>query len=344
MNTKIVWEGSSKTFISPHYNYIFNYDNGFFCRWGKTVEDNPQYSPFGNEILDIEVSTICSRACPWCYKSNNSVGTNMSFDTFKKILDKMPPTLTQIAFGIGDVGANPDLWKMMDHCRSKKVVPNITIHGDGVSSDEYDKLAKYCGAVSVSLYEKDTCYNAVKELTDRGMDQVNIHVILSQETYKTCYSAVYDKTLDNRLAKLNAVIFLWLKPIGKRNKLHQLDSMSELKGLINIALRTGHKFGFDSCTAPNFLRAVKDNESFELYKTMSESCESSLFSYYINVDGIGFPCSFAENICEGVDVLTCDDFWNHPNTVAFRKKLLRVEDCNGCHACQLYDLEVIEGE
>ena len=46
------------------YNYIFNLDNGFFARWGKTKEDDPQFSPIGPELLDIEVSTICHRACP----------------------------------------------------------------------------------------------------------------------------------------------------------------------------------------------------------------------------------------------------------------------------------------
>ena len=342
---KILWQGNNKFLFSQGYNYGFDYKTGFFIRWGETLQDNPQYSPFGNEILDIEVSTICSRACSWCYKSNTGVGRNMSFETFKAILDKMPSTLTQVAFGIGDVGANPDLWKMMEYCRSKWIVPNVTIHGENVTSEEYDNLAKYCGAVSVSLYDIDTCYNAVKELTDRGMDQVNIHALLSQETFQSCYLTVYDREYDDRLAKLNAVIFLWLKPIGERNKYHQLDSMLDFRNLVEFALRTGHKFGFDSCTAPNFLRAVEGSEDFERYRTMSESCESSIFSYYINVDGFGFPCSFSEAACEGIDVANCNDFladvWNHPVTLKFREALLKSEDCNGCHACQLYDLEVL---
>ncbi|HEC39368.1 MAG TPA: radical SAM protein, partial [bacterium] len=71
---------------SPEYNYIFNSENGFFARWGKTKEDDPQFSPFGPELLDVEISTICSNGCSWCYKSNTSTGKNMSFSTFKKIL------------------------------------------------------------------------------------------------------------------------------------------------------------------------------------------------------------------------------------------------------------------
>ncbi len=31
-----------------------------------------------------------------------------------------------------------------------------------------------------------------------------------------------------------------------------------------------------------------------MYKILSEPCESACFSFYINVDGIAYPCSFLE--------------------------------------------------
>src|SRR5208283_5840830 len=84
---------------SPFYNYYFRKSDGFFARWGAKKEDNPQFSPFGNEILDIEITTICNgvkpvegaaHPCRFCYKSNTPNGKNMSFDTFKAVLDKLP--------------------------------------------------------------------------------------------------------------------------------------------------------------------------------------------------------------------------------------------------------------
>jgi len=334
---------------SENFNSYFDKNTGFFARWGKNKKDDPEYSPFGNEILDIEVSTICSRACPWCYKSNGTYkGKNMSFETFKVILDKMPPTLTQVAFGIGDIDSNPNLWKMMEYCRKSNVIPNITINGERMTSDLYDKLVELCGAVAVSKYDKDTCYNAVKELSDKGMKQVNIHSLLSKETFMDCYTTLLDKVIDSRLAGLNAVVFLWLKPKGKRNHLNQLDSMKRFKDLIGTAMETGGKFGFDSCSAPAFLKAVEGDKNFETYKTMSESCESfGLFSGYINVDGKYFPCSFAEGVgewSEGLDVLNCNDFvkdiWNHPLLDKYRKRSLAEIDCNGCRKCLIYDLGI----
>jgi len=335
-----------KLLASSDINSIFDKRTGFFARWGVTKQDDPEFNPYGNEILDIEVSTICHQACPFCYKSNTAKGENMTFDTFKTILDKMPPTLTQIAIGIGSVDSNPDLFKMMRYSRNNSIIPNITINGYRMTSDLYDKLADVCGAVAVSNYDKDVCYDAVKELTDRGLKQVNIHQLLAEETYDQCMTILDDRNTDARLANLNAVVFLWLKPKGKRNEFRQLGSMDKFKTLINKAFNTGGKFGFDSCSASNFLKSVGGDPNFEQYKVMAESCESTCFSYYINTLGIGFPCSFSENTPDyrGVDVVGCEDFirdvWNAEETKKFRNRVIANKDCNGCRMCPVYKLEI----
>lgn len=339
-----------KTFKSPGYNFIFNMENGFFARWGRTEEDDPEYSPFGPEILDIEISTICSRGCKWCYKSNGYKGENMSLETFKTIFDKFPKHLTQIAFGIGDIDGNPDLWKIMKHCRENNVIPNITINGERMTDDLYDRLVKTCGAVAVSHYSDDDCYNAVYELNKRGLKQVNIHQLLSGETYNQCRRTMIDSRHLVKLRGLNAIVFLMLKPKGERNTLHKVNR-DAYQDLVNYALDNNVPIGFDSCTAPNFLRAVEGRPNFEEYKTVSEPCESTLFSYYINVDGIGFPCSFSEGNrgkgssapeFSGVDVVGCEDFirdvWNAEETQKFRTRVMNNKDHNGCRMCPVYDL------
>ena len=137
-----------KRIRSKYYNHNFDTETGLSIRWGKTManEDDPILSPIGPEIADIEISTVCNgigktmdarKPCPWCYKSNTGCGSNMSFDTFKSIFHKLPKNLTQIAFGIGDIDGNPDLWRIMEYCRSNSynsVVPNITVNGMGVDT------------------------------------------------------------------------------------------------------------------------------------------------------------------------------------------------------------------
>jgi len=325
-----------KMLSSSRYNYVFDKATGFFCRWGKDKAEDPVWCEYGPEILDIEVSTVCSRACSWCYKSNNHQGKNMSFDIFKSILDKIPNTLTQVAFGIGSIDANKDLWKMMKYCRDKGVIPNITINGDRMTNKYANNIHNLCGAVAVSLYDKDICYQAVKELgINMGMKQTNIHYLFAKETYRKAKDIIKDAS-EGKIEGLNAIVFLILKPKGKRNNLSS-PTKEQFNDLIQYAIDKKINFGFDSCSANKFIEAVKDSPDYKRYFECAEPCESSIFSYYINVDGVGYPCSFSEDVVKGVDVLNCNDFisdvWGAIKTKKFRGNLL-----NNGRNCPIYNI------
>lgn len=326
-----------KTYKSDNYNYIFNSANGFFARWGKTLEDNPQYAP-SPELIDIEISEICNNNCRHCYKSNTKVGRNMSFNTFKLIFDKLPKTINQIALGIGDIYSNSEIFDIFKYCRDNNVVPNVTINGSNMTPYFYDKLVELCGAVAVSLYDIDTCYNAVKELTDRGMKQINIHALVSFETEPICYTVLRDSKTDERLKKLNAIVLLRLKPKGLRNNYIQL-SKDRFKILIEYALKNDIRFGMDSCSAPILLEIINENPEYKHLETLIEPCEANCFSMYINVEGVAYPCSFTEdeNI-KGVDVLKCKDFtkevWNNSIIKDFRERLI-----NNKRECIVFNLK-----
>jgi MoaA/NifB/PqqE/SkfB family radical SAM enzyme len=328
-----------KIFESNEYNYTFNMKNGKFFRWGMDKKTSPVYSQYGAELLDVEVSTICSKACAHCYKGNNSCGHNMSFDTFKQIFDIIPTTVTQVAFGVGDIDANPDLWKMMEYCRSKHVIPNITINGERMTDEIYQKLVDLTGAVSVSLYDTESCYNTIAKLTKFGHEQVNIHVILSEETFERVMDLLSDARTDPRLSKLHAIVFLQLKPKGERNELTPLISLAKYRELVNYVLEHKIRFGFDSCSSGNFLKAINS----ERFNGFIDACESSMFSYYVNVDGVGFPCSFAEDNIEGIDLLRVNDFlsevWFGQQCTKFRDQLIASQEKYGCKECPIYDIQ-----
>lgn len=328
-----------KMVSSDNYNYLFFKSDGYFVRYGATRDDDPEFSPFGMEIADIEISTVCSNGCPFCYKSNTVCGENMSLETFKTIFAKFPATLTQIAFGIGDIDANPDLRAIFRHCRENGIVPNVTINGSRMMADDYEFLATTCGAVAVSLYDYETCVTAVEELGRRGLQQVNIHCLLSEETYDKCLMIIDRARHDPRLVKyLNAVVFLWLKPMGKRNTYHQITDLDKMRHLFATAEEQGVSVGFDSCSASNFTRAIGDR-----YKECVEPCESTLFSIYIDVNGKAYPCSFSEGIgYDGVDVVGCTDFltdiWYSDDFKRFRYAVIAGKDENECRQCPIYDL------
>jgi MoaA/NifB/PqqE/SkfB family radical SAM enzyme len=326
---------------STDYNWIFNTRNGHFIRWGKTLEDDPKLAP-SPEILDIEISTICHQGCEFCYKSNTSRGKNMSFEKFKRILDKFDENLTQVAFGIGDIRnekrelVHPELYKIIEYTKERGVIPNITINSYRMTEYDYSKLAELCGAIAVSNYDINDCFECVKKLNDAGCKQVNIHQLLAEETLKDCYDLIDFVNSDSRTVNLNAVVFLCLKQTGRGEKLHPVKALKTYKELVTKILDRKVRFGFDSCEANNFLNAVKDHPDEAVFKMVAEPCESSLFSMYINVDGFAFPCSFSEKSRFGVQVDTYESFdkvWNHYMTEDFRKELIENN-----RNCPIYNL------
>lgn len=341
-----------KTARSKIYNYTFFKDNGLFFRWGKHKNDDPSFSPIGPELLDIEISQNgCPNNCPFCYKSNdNSEPINMSFDTFKEILDKFPKTLTQVAFGITGIQTNPDFMRMMQYCRDVGVIPNYTLSGIDLTDQLAEKSAELVGALAVSAYEKDinVCYNAVQKFLNLGIKQTNIHLLLSQETLEFVYKVLNDNINDPRLKGLNAVVFLGVKPKGRAKGVYHSVTNEQFLKLVTFCFDKNLRIGFDSCTAPKFEWVVNNLPDLSESKkkhllSCSESCESSLFSSYINVHGEYWNCSFMEGQeqYEPVNVLECGDFlmdlWYSDPVKKFRKDVLATVE-NGCRKCPVFNI------
>lgn len=313
--------------FTPNYNMVFDPKTGNMKRWGKKVEDDPQYSPIGPELLDIEISTNCTGLgipCPFCYKSNSAQGKNMPLEVFKLIMQKVPP-VGQIAFGIGNIWED-NIIPIFEYTRSLGIVPNVTTNGYKMTPELAQTLTKLCGAVAVSRYvPKDVCYDAVKMLTDAGLKQVNIHKLVSLEEFDNCMETIDDIISDHRLTKLNAVVFLALKQQGRGKAFHILPD-DKFKQLLDYALSKNINIGFDSCSSGKVLQYFHAQNNTK-YDELVEPCESCLFSGYINVEGLFFPCSFLEDKVTGIDLLQTEDFladvWYQSGIKGWRKRLLK---------------------
>jgi len=334
-----------KVVRSPDYNYVFNKVNGFFARWGKTKDHDPDFAP-SPEILDLEITSKCNgpdgKLCSYCYKANTPNGHNMTLAEFQNILDKMPRTLTQIAFGVdAQATANPDLFSMMEYSRSKGVIPNLTVAD--VADTEAKEIARLAGAVSVSIHhDKEIAYDTIDRLVNNGMKQVNIHYVLHKGTLNRVNEILEDIKTDTRLQGLNAIVFLSLKQKGRGTKFSTLTEL-DFKNVVNAAEALEIPFGFDSCSAVKYLKAVKDRPNFKQLEQMAEPCEAGRMSSYINEYGRYYPCSFMEGEAgweNGIDVLAAKDFttevWKHPSTKDFGQRTI---DCIACgRGCTHYEV------
>jgi hypothetical protein len=228
------------------------------------------------------------------------------------------------------------------------IVPNFTLAGSDLTEQLARESAKLAGALAVSARKsnKELCYETVRLYNALGMKQVNIHVMLSQETEDFANEVMRDTISDKRLAGLNAVVFLGVKPKGRaKEKFHVLPQASFNK-LVTFCIENERRFGFDSCSAPKFERAIDASnipEDFKkALKMRSESCESDLFSCYINVKGEFWHCSFSEHepSFSPVNVLEAEDFvrdvWYAKPVQDFRERSLgSIRD--GCRHCIAFE-------
>lgn len=326
---------------SSKYNYLFDSVSGEFWRWGKTLDDDPQFSPFGPEIADVEISVgDCSGRCPFCYKSNTpNNGKHMTVETFEQVLDKMPSVM-QVALGLTDLDSNPDLEKILQACRVRGVVPNFTTAGftqEPRSTEWLENILSYVGAVAVSVYPHTVqkAYETVWHVS-RYVKQTNIHLLYHQDNLAFVYQVLRDIKADWRLANLNAVVLLGLKPKGRGKEFVPLNQHG-FTHLVNYAVRNDIPIGFDSCSAHKFLNARKNLCLPKELDTYAEPCESGLFSIYVDSNATVWPCSFTEERTEPLDILQGDflkDVWNSPTMNQWREKLL----ANG-RKCPEYEID-----
>jgi len=236
----------------------------------------------------------------------------------------------------------------MKHTKDNGVIPNYTCNGFGVTKEVAKRTAELCGAVAVSHYGDDQCFNAVEQFVNAGMDQVNIHYMLAKETLNALQDLIDDIVNDPRLKGLNAVVLLQYKPHGRGiGKFHSI-SIDDYKKILNYAELRNVSLGFDSCSAPMYFKAVEDDVDYNNKTMYAEPCESGLFSFYMNVRGEYFPCSFAEgegDWKEGIPYQESSRFmgvWYHPRIVEWREKLINSSkscDCKSvsiCRSCPLY--------
>lgn len=333
---------------SHSYHTYFSKIDGFTCRISDRIDNaDPAFSILGPEILDLEISVngcpkVGGKNCKFCYKNNSDKPpTNMSFDTFVKIVSKFPKCLYSIAFGITGVQTNPDFPKMLQWCRENDIVPNYTLSGADLNNELLEVTTKYCGAVAVSCYEgnKQLCYDTIKRVHEysKGKVHVNMHIVLSEdETQIKHIWDVLDDIKNGKVIGLRNIVFLRIKPVGRAGNMNCQIHLDTYKKIMTYCMENDIGFGFDSCSAKTAIRVLNDMGRGDLTSSC-EPCESSKFSSYINVLGEYWNCSFCErsDFFKPINVLNIknfDELWNN-------EQLVNIRDMKYDRSCPVYDLD-----
>ncbi|QSX07847.1 radical SAM protein [Alkalibacter rhizosphaerae] len=240
----------------------------------------------------------CQQAGTQCYQMGASVKQpNMTLEDYSKIIQQCRGKVYQVALGgRGDPDMHESFHEILSLTREADIVPNLTTSGYGLTSDNADAIAAYCGAAAVSYYKTTYMERAIDMLASRGVT-TNLHFVLGNNSIDEAIRMLSTNTIP---PGIDRVVFLLHKPVGygtlervlQKND-PRVPQFFHLLTQPDIASKTG----FDSCCVPGIVTFAKDvsPETFD-------SCESGRFSAYIGPDLVMRPCSFDQTGSYDVDL------------------------------------------
>lgn len=106
-------------------NYTVSiYDDGTKVREG----DVEVFKPAFPECIDMKITNYCDLGCPYCHEDSTIKGKHAVLDTdIVKFLDSLAP-YTELAIGGGNPLAHPDLRDLLELCKSRNIICNLTVN------------------------------------------------------------------------------------------------------------------------------------------------------------------------------------------------------------------------
>lgn len=313
-----------------HYLTLFNPATGFFVRAEEPGHDEPFWSAHGPEMIDISITSWCSRECSTCYRMAGRTGKHMPFADYESVIRQAAQLgMMQVALGGGNPNEHPRFEEILRLTRRDYgIVPNYTTNGYGLSDSVLRASAEYCGAVAVSAYEPYSFLaKAIRMLCDYGV-RTNVHFVLDAQSAETALAWFHDPP--EFLRSVNAIVFLNYKPVGRGARRDRLLRNYDLyHKLIEVATTGRHEFkvGFDSCMVSGLVSVGKVNQVW------FDACEAARFTMFVSEQLQMFPCSFMETIYPGIRLTETNmlDAWQH--SVSFRaiRQAIKAPRCSGCH-------------
>ena len=179
----------------------------------------PIHNPFLPWSLDIEPTVACNLRCIMCpsdkIREQRKV-RNMSFESFKKVIDSIPTLMKVTVQGLGEPLLAPDFFNMVNYANQKDIAVTTTINATFID----EKIAK--------------------KVVESGLSRIYISLDgATKETYeKIRRGANFERTLDGIRRLVNTrklrgkpFIDLWMLWIG--------ENIYELPRMLDLAIELG---------------------------------------------------------------------------------------------------------
>jgi len=276
-----------------------------------------------------EISSKCNLSCENCYRTQldyPSKNKNMSFDTFKAIVDSTPPGIQfLVTQGFGESAFNPDFKQMLRYAKSSRKFQTIILDSNlllknadyyqSLFDDGLDRLI-----VSVDSFEQSIC-DQLRKGTDIGKLTRNLTEILKKIPDRLHVRVTVSKTnindLENVLTRLSDMNFQRVEIgtiVDYHNKKTALDDQDATK--VHSIIKKFEK---------------RINILLDQYGT----CLLPFTTVSFNVNGNVMPCCriFDDeiihfgNIASGLKNTYYSDKFNRIRSTFYKKMPLFCKDC-----------------
>jgi pyruvate-formate lyase-activating enzyme len=118
------------------------------------------------ELVDLNITDYCNRACPYCYKSSGLNGRHADYEDICQLIDALSQLqVFEIAIGGGEPTLHPRFIDILRYCRQQGIVPSFTTKNyEWFHNDTNVAVFKECcGRVAFSI--RDWVRKDVKEIS-----------------------------------------------------------------------------------------------------------------------------------------------------------------------------------
>lgn len=111
---------------------LYQYNNGncaveIFTDGTKTRSYDGIPSPIFPESIDLKITNQCDAGCAWCHEQSVPTGEHADLNFIKRLIDPLPAGV-EIAIGGGNPLAYPHLLELLQYCKSRGLIANLTIN------------------------------------------------------------------------------------------------------------------------------------------------------------------------------------------------------------------------
>lgn len=286
-------------------------------------------------FISIEPVNICNLKCPECpvgVRTHHVKAVNVEFETAKKVLDELSPTLMHvILYFQGEPLINKNFTGLVKYAHSKKLLTSTSTNAQLLTDEK------------------------ARSMVESGLDRLIISMDgTTQETYETY--RVGGK-LEKAIKAIEYVV-KWKKELKSASPLveiqfivmktneHQMDEMRQLAVKLQadkLTFKTAQLYDFENgnpllTSIEKYARyEIRSDGKYHIKSPQKNSCRRLWNGAVINSRGEVLPCCFDKDssfVFGKTDSESFEKSWHSTNAYRFRKGILenrkQYEMCRNC--------------